>query len=136
MEQQIIEQYLIEKFPGVVRVDNWGYRFFLYAADDKLPFITIATADSEYDSASNLNRDGIYRINIGVSKQTFDELIKRQTQWDYTALNVIFPHPVYAAQHYVCVINPEGPILKQTFQLIDEAYLIAKKRFEKRQPTK
>ena len=133
MPYQVIEKYITEKFPGVTQSEHFGYKFFMYATDDRLPFATIALADNEYDSISNLNRDGIFRVNIGVSKLTFTQLFhNHNTEWDYTALNQFMPHPDYAAQHYICVLNPEGDILSETFKFIGEAYLIAKTRFEKR----
>lgn len=133
MSHQIIEKYIAGTLPDVKQVDNFGYRFFLYATDDKLPFVTIATTDNEYDSISNLNREGVFRVNIGISKHSYNQLFfDSKTEWDYTALNQFMPHPDYAAQHYICVLNPEGNALTDTFKFIDEAYLIAKSRFEKK----
>jgi hypothetical protein len=137
MSLQIIEQYLTEKLQDIAQVDNFGYKFFLYGADSKLPFVTIAGSDNEYDRISNLDRDGVFRINIGVSKRTFNDLFPvGHTGWDYTALNRFMPHPEYAAQYFICVLNPEGHILSETLAFIEEAYTIAKDRFERKQSNK
>jgi hypothetical protein len=37
--------------------------FFIYGKNDKQPFATIVTKDEDYDSISNLNREGFYRLN-------------------------------------------------------------------------
>lgn len=133
MSLQVIEQHIAEKLPNIAQVDNFGYRFFLYGTDNKLPFVTIGLSDNEYDNRSNLDRDGIFRVNIGVSKDTFKNLFPQgRTEWDYTALNQFMPHPDYAAQYFICVLNPEGNTLSETLKFIDEAYSIAKNRFEKK----
>ena len=59
----------------------WGDTFFFYApsrdvpADRKFPFATIVTKDyGEFDGASDLNREGVFRLNVGVGKETFAAL--------------------------------------------------------------
>jgi hypothetical protein len=41
----------------------------------RLPFLTIADSDQDFDDASDLDRDGVFRINIGVGRVTFDVLL-------------------------------------------------------------
>jgi regulator of extracellular matrix RemA (YlzA/DUF370 family) len=48
------------------------------------------------------------------------------------ALNVVMPHPDYSAQRFVCVLNPEGAVLKRVSQLLYEAHQLAKARFERK----
>ncbi len=56
---------------------------------------------------SYLSRKGIYRVNMGIRKKTFTELFgavpKRPSKggivdmnYDFTTLDKILPHPVYA----------------------------------------
>ncbi len=74
-----------------------------------VPYVSIAIADNEHDNISELSREGVFRINIGVSKETFGNLFPDgAVEWDYAVLNQFLPHPHYAAQHYVCILNPEG----------------------------
>ncbi len=137
MSRQIIEQYINEKLPNVTKVENFGYSFFLYDTEKMLPFVTFAASDNEYDSVSNLNRDGVFRVNIGISKGSYTKLFPgNKTDWDYTELNQFMPHPDYAAQHFICVLNPESNTLSETLNFIEEAYFIAKSRFEKKQASK
>jgi len=65
----------VAALPNVQRVDNFGYSFFFVGDDHRLPFVTIANSDNEYDNVSNLNREGVFRVNIGVSKDTFQKLV-------------------------------------------------------------
>ena len=108
-----MRRYVAETFDGVWAVDNEGDTFFMYAPDGELPperqfpFVTLVTAD-RYDSVSDLDRPGVYRLNIGLTRATFAGLFGAPPGpgWDYTALDVVLPHPVYAGQHWVCVLNP------------------------------
>jgi len=134
MSLQAIEQYLTEQLPNVTNLDSFGYRFFFYGPDQVLPFVTIALSDNEHDNKSNLSREDVFRVNIGVSKASYNQLFTAtQNDWDYTALNRFMPHPDYAAQHYICILNPEEDLLPGTIKFIEEAYLIAKNRFDKKQ---
>jgi len=124
-------QHHIAKLPNVSTTDNFGYRFFCYATDQMWPFISLIESDNEHDRVSNLNRDGVFRLNIGVSRDTFKALFPEKKQdWDYAELNKFMPHHEYAVYHFICVLNPTGSVLTQTLQFIDEAYALAKRRFE------
>ncbi|MCW0219232.1 MAG: DUF6194 family protein, partial [Prosthecobacter sp.] len=106
-----IQDY-IHRLPNVTTTDNFGYRFFCYAADQVRPFISLIEEDNEYDRLSNLTREGTFRLNIGVSRETFKSLFPEKTEdWDYTELNQVMPHPEYASHHFVCVLNPTGDTL-------------------------
>jgi len=101
----------------------------------RLPFVTIATVDNDYDRVSNLDRDGVFRLNIGISKTTFDRLLPGADHppADYTSLDVFLPHPDYAKQHFVCILNPSADNTDAATQLILEAYSIAAARFRRLQ---
>src|SRR5690349_15098107 len=110
MDESFITSYIMETFPEVETELNYGYTFFFYRSDHKLPFTTIASSDNEYEQISNLDRPGVYRLNIGVSRETFQSLFGAEkvdlTQYDFAALDVIMPHPDYAKQHFICVLSP------------------------------
>jgi hypothetical protein len=73
--------------------------------------------------ASDLNRPGVYRLNIGVSKATFERVVGSNRDPDYTALDQLMPHPVYAMQHWVSILNPsEATFDKIVKPLLDEAH--------------
>ncbi|HVU09815.1 MAG TPA: DUF6194 family protein [Phototrophicaceae bacterium] len=114
----------------VEREENYGYSFFFVGADHRLGFVTIANSDNDYDRVSNLDRDGVFRLNIGLSRDSFDELVGSvdPANVDYTALNVVMPHPEYAKQNFICILNPSGDNEALTKELIVEAHEIAARR--------
>jgi uncharacterized protein DUF6194 len=86
----------------------------------------------DFDNLSNLNRDGVFRLNIGVSKKTFDSLFPAGADHDFTALDILMPHPVYGENHWVSVLNPSDPTFVELRPLLDEAYDIAAARVGRR----
>lgn len=57
----------------------WGDTFFFAGREEAnphaFPFATIVTKDyGDFDNASNLNRPGVFRLNIGLSRETFRSL--------------------------------------------------------------
>ena len=106
-----------------------------------MPFATIVTKDyGDFDRASNLNRPGVFRLNIGVSKETYRSWFGPQpsppgtagvvdTGHDFTALDQIMPHPFYAPQSWVCVLNPSEATFQAVQPLLAEAYDLAVRRF-------
>jgi Family of unknown function (DUF6194) len=75
MDAESITKYITDTLPGVEVVVASGDSFFFYDADrsepanQRFPFATLVTGD-RYDQFSNLNRPGVFRLNIGVGKQT------------------------------------------------------------------
>ena len=97
MTAPFIAQYITDTFPEVGTAENYGYTFFHYGSDLKRPFATMASSDNEYDRISNLDREGVFRLNIGVGKGTFQSLFGEKPvdvrDYDYTALDCFMPHP-------------------------------------------
>jgi hypothetical protein len=146
MNETDITRYIADTFAGVdVVVASkesdapeiaWGDTFFSYDPNRNLPpqrrfpFATIVTKDyGEFDNASNLNRPGVFRLNIGVSKDTFQRLFgalpgaaDAATEYDFSALDQLMPHPVYAPQGWVCVLNPSAPTCEALKPILAEAY--------------
>ena len=119
---------------NVQQEENFGYTFFFVGEDHRLPFVTIGHSDNEFDDVSKLNREGVFRINIGVSKETYESLLPdTDTEViDYSVLDVFLPHPHYSKQNFVCILNPTGKNVDITKQLILEAHSIAESRFQRR----
>ncbi len=137
-----MKQAEVEAFTaGLERVEcteNYGYIFFFVGDDHFRPFVTLASADYEYDSVSHLDREGVFRVNIGVGRETFDSLVGAAVpeEIDYTALNVFLPHPEYARQHFLCILNPSGENADKTRELIVEAHGLAAARLARREEKK
>ncbi len=136
MDENGITDYIINTFAGVETATNLGYTFFFYGSDRMLPFATIATADNEGDRVSNLDRPGVFRLNIGVSKPTFQSLFGTGkvdvSTYDFTALDTIMPHPDYAPQSWICVLNPSDTTFHKLRPLLSEAYELAVRRASRR----
>ena len=102
-----ITRYIIETYPDTVVATAMGATFFSCDESNWPNFATIVTTD-EHDtgSPSKLSRPGVFRVNIGVSPETFDRIAGAQREPDFTQLDTLMPHPVYALQQWVCVLNP------------------------------
>jgi hypothetical protein len=147
MNETAITQYITETFPGVdVVVASresgapevaWGDSFFFCGTERTypMPFATIVTKDyGDFDCASNLNRPGVFRLNIGISKETYRSLFgEAETGHDFAALDQLLPHPVYAAQSWICVLNPSAETFARVRPLLAEAYTLAASRSGKRE---
>ena len=100
----------------------WGDSFFYarpggQASDPtkQMPFATIVCSDYEgFDTASDLNRTDVFRLNISVGRRAFTEVIgygpatfaSHAGEYDFAVLDTLMPHPVYAAQGWVSILNP------------------------------
>jgi hypothetical protein len=112
----------IQGLKGVETVTHTGGIFFFVGAERMLPMITLALNDT-WDAASNLELSGAYRLNIGVTKKTFSDLFREETGFDFTAYDVLMPHPIYGAQYWVCILNPSAATFEHTVKpLIEECY--------------
>ena len=136
LDEAAITSYITGTFEGVETMAAMGYTFFFYGADRMLPFATLASADNEGDRVSNLDRPGVFRLNIGVSRPTFQSLFgagKVDTSaYDFTALDTLMPHPDYAAQSFLCVLNPSDATFETLRPLLSEAYNLAVRRDARR----
>jgi hypothetical protein len=122
-DHDAVVRHITETFQGVDIVTAMGATFFSLDPDKHWPnFATIVTTD-EHDmgSPSNLSaRPDVYRLNIGVSRETFDRLVGGATDPDFAALDRLLPHPVYAQQHWVGILNPSA----ETFETVVKPLLV------------
>ena len=101
----------------------WGDSFITYDPDGTAdqsrwqPFATVVTSDYPgFDTASQLDRPGVFRVNVSAGRELFAQILgyppaeaeQHQADVDHAAADVWLPHPVYAAQGWVCVLRP-GP---------------------------
>ncbi len=147
MTSDNIIKYCLENFDGVVLVSSWGERGIFYNPDGKLKrgiyILTIKEKDGDNDKASKLDRDGIYRVNTGVRRETFEIMFGTvpgrpckggvvDMNYDFTAVDRIMPHPVYGWMGWICALSPSDRLFEELKPLIGEAYEYAKEKYKKR----
>ena len=130
MNENSISEYISGSFDDVQIETSEGNLFFFHGDDHKFPFVTLVTSDA-YDTVSDLNRPGVFRLNIGVSGLTYNSLFPApgdaggvsHEAHDYTALNRLMPHPVYGSMYWVCILNPDDTTFHEIVApLLAEAY--------------
>ncbi len=140
MNETSVTEYITNTFPGVETTANFGYTFFFHGSDRMQPFATLISADYDYDNVSNLNRPGVFRLNVGISRETFQSLFGTTkvdiNNYDFTALDAIMPHPEYAPQNFICVLSPSEATFERIRVLLAEAYDIAVRRYKRRNKKK
>jgi len=136
IDESFITTYITSTFENVKTTFNLGYTFFIYRDDDMLPFATIASTGNKYEQLSRLDRPDVFRLNIGVSRETFQALIGTDkpniSAYDFTALDKFLPHPDYSAQFFICVLSPSEATFERIKPLLAEAYDIAVKKYTQR----
>src|SRR5512135_1215797 len=139
IDESYVVDYITKTFPEAESTVSFGYTMFFYRSDRMLSFATLISSDYDYDRVSNLDRPGVFRLNIGVSKQTFQSLFGPDkvdvSHYDYTALDLIMPHPDYAAQNWICVLSPSEATFERLRNFLAEAYDLAHVRAAKRANT-
>lgn len=143
---QIIEQ-IVTKLPGVVPKSIWGETSLFYNPGQLLPngvyFCTIKDHDGENDQASKLNREGVFRLAIGLGPRTYSKLFGAtpprpekggvvDTGHDFTQINELMPHPVYAWMCWAQILCPTVENFSSIFPIIEEAHQAAVIKFNKR----
>jgi hypothetical protein len=129
-----MSRYISETFDGVNVLEGYGDLFFVFDPDRDLPperqqpFATIVTGD-HYDDVSKLDRPGFYRLNIGLTKASYRSRFGAEQAFDYSVVDTVMPHPTYAAQHWVCAVNPA---LDTVRELLAEAHAFAVRKHSNR----
>jgi hypothetical protein len=104
---QAMLQLLRDQFPDAVVATIDSAAFFSLDEKHWPNFATVVWTDEHDEGApSNLAREGVYRVNVGVDRETFDRLVGSTTDPDYAAFDRFVPHPVYAKQRWISILNP------------------------------
>lgn len=119
---------------------SWGDIFVLHdlpdVTDSAFPFATIIVQDQPgFDDRSDLDRAGVFRVNMQVGRDRAAELLpegRGGEDTDFTEFDRVLPHPVYAAQGYVCVVNPAEATTDLVQQLLGEAHERSRARLRNR----
>jgi hypothetical protein len=123
----------------------WGDTFFFMTDTDgeaqKMPFSTIVTRDYKgFDEASQLDRGGLFRLNADLGKERFREVFgylpadhpSKRNEYDFTAVDVLFPHPAYAEYGWASIINPSDKSAAKTKEVLLAAHQRAMRKIGSR----
>ena len=142
-----IHGFITQSYDGLNIIDSWGEQTYFYNPGKALKrgtyFMTIKEKNGENDQASDLDREGIFRLNIGLTKPGFIKLFGEppgrpgkgkaiEGYWNFTKLDELTPHPVYGWMGWVSVLNPSRQRFEQCRPLIQEAFDKAVAGFAKR----
>ncbi|GAA0817701.1 DUF6194 family protein [Spirilliplanes yamanashiensis] len=130
MDAAELTAFIRDRFPGTRVLEADGDSYLLYDPDADLPperqmpYATVVTGD-RHDTASQLDRPGFFRLNVGLTKAGYAQRVGAvDGPVDHTVTDVVLPHPVYAGQHWVCVVNPSHPYE----ELLAEAHAFAARK--------
>lgn len=137
MSQQQVIDGIVAAFDAVEAAQGGGDWFFFFGEERHFPFATLVTGDNDFDHLSRLDRDGVFRLNIGLSKPGYAAVFEtaQDDAWDYTALDRLMPHPMYARMHWVSVLNPSRLTFERLQPLLAEAYELAQRQAARRPST-
>ena len=135
--------YCKESMDDLNIINSWGETAIFYNPGQRLKrgiyIATIKESDGKNDSSSHLNREGVYRLNIGVNKETFTRrfgpLPKRASAgevvdmgYDFSTLDKFLPHPVYAWMGWICILNPSADKMNEIKACLLDAFTYAKNK--------
>jgi hypothetical protein len=127
------------EFPEIA----WGDHFFYFSPDgtvpnNRQPYATIVTKDYPDDVLSRLEAPDRWRVNIHVGGARFEALLgfppgaAHLDDRDFSEVDVILPHPLYAAQGWVAVVNPGPRTMPRVLEELRLAHQADRRRVERR----
>ncbi len=131
---------ILARYPGVVPKASWGETSLFVNPGGQLPsgvyFCTLKDHDGANDRAARLDRDGVYRLALGLPPATYGQRFGARparpakggvvdTGHDFTQLNLLMPHPVYAWMGWVQLLSPSRETFEALLPLLDAAHQAA-----------
>jgi hypothetical protein len=124
-DPEAITRTILATYPETDIVTAMGASFFSLDEEKHWPnFATIVTTDEHDEGApSNLSRPGVFRLNLGVGRATFQRLVGLMPDPDYAAFDRFLPHPVYGKQLWISILNPsDATFREEVLPLLAEAH--------------
>ncbi|WP_257396413.1 DUF6194 family protein [Campylobacter lari] len=122
-----IQEYIKSNFKGLVYKFTYKEHSFFYNLDRVLKngvyFCTIKENDGINDKASNLNREGVFCLSCSLCDQDYQNLFGQKPKkalkgkvdslnYDFSMLDLIMPHSIYAYMGYIYINNLSRKNLK------------------------
>ena len=150
MQAKNIIDKITTEFDGVMPKASWGETSLFYNPKQALPngvyFCTLKEKNGDNDKASDLDREGVYRLSIGIGQASYESLFGKRpkrpskgciidTGHDFTQQNVLMPHPIYGWMSWVQILNPTPAKFDELLVLIQQAHKNAVDKFNKKMIT-
>ena len=144
MEPDEIVDRLISRFDGLAPKASWGETSLFYnpglALANGVYFCTIKDHDGANDTASRLDRPGVFRLALGLPVRRYEDLFGPRplrppkgetvaTGHDFTRRDVLMPHPIYAWMGWVQILSPSDASFESLQPLFDDSYARAVCKF-------
>ena len=95
-----IVNHIRDSYPETDILESSGTWFFSFDPERHFPNYATIVTNNDYDDGSDLDREGVFRLNLGLTRATFERLVGDQIDPantpDYAALDTLLPHPTYA----------------------------------------
>ena len=122
-----IVQYIRETYPETDVLESGGTWFFSFDPERHFPNYATIVTNNDYDDGSDLDREGVFRLNLGLTRATFERLVGDSLDPAGAARlhgpRHAPPPPTYAAQLWVSILNPsEATYRDVVIPLIAEAH--------------
>ena len=147
MQPKEIVEKITNELSGVIPKSSWGETSLFYNPGKALPngvyFCTIKEKNGDNDKSSELDRDGVFRLSIGLTKEAYQKQFGQKpkrpakgciidTGHDFTSLNTLMPHPIYGWMSWAQILSPEESTFSEIYPLIKEAHANAVIKFNKK----
>ena len=109
-----IVQYIRDTYPDSDLVEAMNAYFFSVDAEEHWPNFATLVTTNEHDDASELDRPGVFRLNLGVDRPTFEQIAAAEPDPDFAAFDRLLPHPVYGQQLWISILNPTHYTFERT----------------------
>jgi hypothetical protein len=142
-----LENWILDNYQGVIVTNAYRERSFFYNPDGSLPkgiyFATIKESNGPNDKSSNLDREGVFRLSLGVGKKYYQSLFGETPtrpikggiidyDFDFSILGVLMPHPIYAWISWVAINNRTSENIQSIKFLLDFSYENVISKFAKK----
>lgn len=123
-EKDGVRAAIVDRWPETVVAEMEGATFFSLDESNWPSYATVVWTDAfDMGNPSDLARPGVFRVNIGLGKDTYTRLVGEMERPNYRQLDRLIPHPLYAKQHWAAIVNPSRETFDEVvLPLLSEAH--------------